>query len=127
MVLARNAWVVFYTPTSTELAGACPARIICLRAWSQGITAVVKELHLKFPMVDYHDGSLQLAVGSARPAGDRPQAQQHAHHTGMKELPHAAADEEPIAVFDMRSGAKTRVLHFGSAQAARDMKDIPRV
>ena len=35
----------------------------------QGITAVVKELHVKFPMVDYHDGTMLLAVGSARPAG----------------------------------------------------------
>ena len=35
------------------------------------------------------------------------------HHAGMAELPHAAADEEPVAVFDMRTGAKTRVLHFG--------------
>ena len=35
------------------------------------------------------------------------------HHAGLTELPHAAADEEPVAVFDMRSGAKTRVLHFG--------------
>jgi hypothetical protein len=80
----------------------------------QGITAVVKELHLKFPTVDYHDGTLQLAVGAARPAGNRPWAQQtHVHHAGLTELPHAAADEEPVAVFDMRLGAKTRVLHFG--------------
>ena len=35
----------------------------------QGITAVIKELHVKFPMVDYHDGTMLLAVGSARPAG----------------------------------------------------------
>ena len=35
------------------------------------------------------------------------------HHADIAELPHAAADEEPVAVFDMRSGAKTRVLHFG--------------
>ena len=83
-------------------------------AGTQGITAVVRELSVKFPMVDYHDGTLQLAVGSSRPAGHRPQAQQmHGDHPGVTELPHAAADEEPVAVFDMRSGAKTRVLHFG--------------
>jgi len=145
----------------------------------QGITAVIKELHAKFPMVDYHDGTMLLAVGSARPAGhatpsqvqDRlvhrrchtwsvvqlhmmthsgqpvismtqlvpelddsgvcivqtlhslrcvqeccvlPQAHHTSgHHAGLAELPHAAADEEPVAVFDMRSGTKTRVLHFG--------------
>ena len=58
----------------------------------QAVLAAVKVLCMRFPTVLYHAATTQLAVGR---------------------LPsYAPTSDEPVAIFDMETGAKKRSLHF---------------
>ena len=62
----------------------------------QGVTMIVRGLCQQFPVVDFHSKSMWLAVG------------QHASDTSGAMLTGAAL--EPVAVYDLTSSAKIRVL-----------------
>ena len=62
----------------------------------QGVTMIVRGLCQQFPVVDFHSKSMWLAVG------------QHASDTSGAML--AGAALEPVAVYDLTSSAKIRVL-----------------
>lgn len=75
----------------------------------QGVTAVVKELCTRFPMVDYHNGGMLLAVGLAPVTEGRGRSEGSRPGFGMSGTD---AHGGPVTVYDMSTGCKTRALHF---------------
>ena len=75
----------------------------------QGVTAVVKELCVRFPMVDYHNDRMLLAVGMPLV----PASRQDTARGQVIGPSHSAGDthRELVAVYDMQSGTKQHSLH----------------
>lgn len=73
----------------------------------------IRELCARFPMAALHARPMQLAVGCA-PAS-RPPASALPGGPGLAAgVPRAVG--EPVAVYDLETGAKRRALHFRCAR-----------
>lgn len=81
----------------------------CFSCCFQGVTAVVKELCAWFPMVDYHNGGMLLAVGRAPETGSSGRLQGSGPGSSFGG---AEGYGDLVAVYDMSTGLKTRALHF---------------
>lgn len=76
---------------------------------TQGAMVAIRELCARFPMAALHARPMQLAVGCA-PGPCLPGARRGA----PAPLGRPKAVGEPIAVYDLETGAKRRALHFRS-------------